>query len=174
MFTLLFYFIPLVLCLIFSVVVFTLGNKKLLKLVGYMWVGIACLVLSAITYHYLTTKKRLKSNDIYGEYIIYRIKSSGKQADGQYNHFRFEITKENKFIFLETEKDHILKSTQLDFNFLEAYSQPRINIHFDTTRHHIIAGNPTLYRTIWSFYYVFHSAKFGNVFFTKGKWKPID
>ncbi|QRR00195.1 hypothetical protein [Dyadobacter sandarakinus] len=39
--------------------------------------------------------------------------------------------------------------------------------------HHILMDNPTTYRETWSFYLVFDSPKFGNVFFTKGDWEPL-
>jgi hypothetical protein len=42
----------------------------------------------------------LDKEDIYGNYVIDRDICSGKQADWQYNHYRFKITEENKNIFL--------------------------------------------------------------------------
>ncbi len=44
---------------------------------------------------------------------------------------------------------------------------------FDPT-HHIMASNPTIYRSFKSFYLVFNSSKFNNVFFKKGTWKPLE
>ncbi|NRF37488.1 hypothetical protein [Pedobacter foliorum] len=40
--------------------------------------------------------------------------------------------------------------------------------------HHIMDGDPTIYRDTWSFYLVFNSPKFGNMFFKKGAWEPLD
>jgi hypothetical protein len=34
--------------------------------------------------------------------------------------------------------------------------------------HHIMTSNPTTYRSAWSFYLVFYSPKFNNVYFKKG------
>ena len=87
--------------------------------------------------------------------------------------FVFEITKKNEFLFYLTDKEKVTKMYRGNVKFLEAYKGPRIVLSVDTPRHHIIEDVPTLYRSIWSFYYVFPSPKFGNVFFTKGKWKPI-
>jgi len=39
--------------------------------------------------------------------------------------------------------------------------------------HHIVTSNPTTYRSAWSFYLVFESPKFNNVYFKKGQWTPI-
>jgi len=55
----------------------------------------------------------------------------------------------------------------------ELIFQPLLRIHRSAEMHHIIEEEPTLYRNVWSFYYVFKSQKFGNVFFKKGKWKAL-
>ncbi len=170
----LFFVFILLLTLILTVIILVFGQKNLLQPLGFIWVGVVSLVIIAIVFRQFTQKKELNRNDIYGEYIIDRSRFGGSQADWQYDHFRFKLTTENKLVFIETEKDKILRISKVDFNFLDVYKQPRINLHTDSTRHHIIQGNPTLYRTIWSYYYVFYSPKFGNVFFKKGKWKPIN
>jgi len=57
--------------------------------------------------------------------------------------------------------------------YTRANTNPRIVITMNRTPHHILKETPTLYRKVWSFYYVFESEKFGNMFFKKGDWKPI-
>ncbi|POR20843.1 hypothetical protein BWK58_13375, partial [Flavobacterium columnare] len=47
---------------------------------------------------------------------------------------------------------------------------PQIDFQTNHKNFHIIQNNPTLYREVWSFYYVFKSKKIGNMFFTKKKW----
>ena len=148
-------------------------NNAFGKLVGFIWLGILGLIILVMLGHFFTDKKKLTQDDIYGEYIIDRGKFRGTQADWQYNHFRFEITKKNEFLFYLKDKEKVTKMYRGNVKFLEAYKGPRIVLSVDTPRHHIIEDMPTLYRSVWSFYYVFHSPKFGNVFFTKGKWKPI-
>jgi len=123
--------------------------------------------------HFFTKKGIVKKEDIYGKYVIDRTKYSGKQSDWQYNHFQFEITKQNQFIFYQTEYGKILDSDTINIEFLEVYSSHRVKL-VGGYRHHIIQDNPTLFRNVWSFYYVFHSPKFGNLFFKKGKWKNIN
>lgn len=139
-------------------------------LIGILWTGI----FGLYSFSAFWTKKELEKDDIYGEYVIDRTKFSGKQADWQYEHFRFEITKDNDFIFYQTDNDRIIRTYKGKIEFLEAYNKPRIVLHMDKLRHHIIEDKPTLYRQVWTFYYVFNSPKFGNVFFTKGQWKPLD
>lgn len=144
------------------------------KILGYIWAGVIAIILLSITIQFFTNKKVLTTADIYGEYIIDRTVFPNKQSDWQYNHFRFEITKNHEFIFYQTEKDKVIKTEKGKISFLDAYYSPRLIIQVDTPRHHIIEDKPTLYRRVWSFYYAFNSPKFGNVFFTKGKWKPIE
>ena len=143
------------------------------KLLGLIWLGIVVLICLVAFLQIFTTKMKVDKSDIYGKYVIDRSKFSGKQADWQYNHFRFEITKQNKLIFYQTEEGVILERESLKVDFLEQYHNDRLLISGDTKRHHIFSDNPTLYRNIWSFYYVFESPKFGNVFFKKGRWKSV-
>ncbi len=156
-------------------IIWLITRKKVFGItLGFIWLGIVGLIFLAASTRLLSGKKEVKREDIYGTYIIDRTKFPGKQADWQYDHFRFEITKQNKFIFYQTEKDKIIKTNDGTVNFLEFDNRPRIVLHVDTPRHHIIEDWPTLYRKGGTFYYVFKSPKFGNVFFTKGKWEPIN
>jgi len=145
----------------------------LLKMIAYGWVSliILWLCLSFISIFY--TKKTIKQADIYGSYIIDRSKFSGHQADWQYNHFRFEITESNQLIFFETKGRKVIKADTIEVYINTVYKNNRLVVESDTTNHHIVQSSPALYRTVWSHYYVFHSEKFGNVFFKKGRWKEI-
>lgn len=148
------------------------SRKSLNKTTGVIWFLIAAFLIVAIARR--TNKKiELDKNDVYGEYIIDTTQFYGKQAKWQYNHYRFEIKRNNKIAFHLTEKNKTVKTYVGTVEFLETYIRPRIEVHFKEPVYHIVADNPTLYRDTWSFYYVFNSSKFGNVFFKKGKWKPI-
>ncbi|GGF21443.1 hypothetical protein GCM10011383_36370 [Hymenobacter cavernae] len=118
--------------------------------------------------------RNIERDDLYGEYIIDRSKFPGRQADWQYNHFRFQITRDDKFYFYLMEEGKVVKVYTGAVSFLEDYVRPRLVLQINTPTYHIIEDNPTLYYTGSSFYYVFNSPKFGNVFFVKGDWKPID
>lgn len=121
----------------------------------------------------------VSQQDIYGTYVIDRDKFPGRQSDWQYENFRFKITPDDRMIFesrvygdyWKTETVQVSYSTGY-FNLdKEEYCNKKIRIHSDSTNHHIIRDNPTLYRKRFNrFYYVFNSKKFGNVFFKKGKW----
>jgi hypothetical protein len=109
-------------------------------------------------------------DNIYGTYVIDRTRYAGKQADWQYDHFKFKIEQPDKFTFYVMEKDSLVAFYRAKIKFSERFPR-RIALELiDTPAHHIIAENPTLYREPYSFYYVFKSKKLGNVFFTKKKW----
>lgn len=159
---------------IFLSLVWLVSRKKIFgKAILYIWIGIFSLVTLASIVKIFTDKKELDRDDIYGEYIIDRTKFSGMQSDWQYNHYRFIINEDNSIIFYETERDRILKRHKGTISFHPSYKRPRLIINIDEPRHHIIENEPTLYRTVWSFYYVFNSPEYGNVFFKKGKWEPL-
>jgi hypothetical protein len=122
----------------------------------------------------------LTQKDITGNYIIDRDKFPGKQADWQYENFRFSITDNNELIFESRIYDNKWKADTVKVSYSSGYydidrkeyCNRKLRVHSDSTNHHIIRDNPTLYRQSFNdFYYVFESIKFGNVFFKKGQWK---
>jgi len=122
----------------------------------------------------------LTQQDIYGTYVIDKDRFPGKQADWQYENFRFKITDHNELIFESLIYDSKWKADTVKVSYSSGYydedkkeyCNQKLRVHSDSTSHHIIRDNPTLYRQSFSgFYYVFESEKFGNVFFKKGQWK---
>jgi hypothetical protein len=149
-----------------------LKYKIFLTLIKGIWVSIFLLFTLMCTISLFTSKINLEKNDLYGEYLIDTNKCSGKQANWQYEHYKFEIKENNKMYFQvlndnKTVRKTIIKNIEIkDYS----YSSPRLDIKQEYDDFHIIRENPTLYREIWTYYYVFHSEKFGNMFFTKKKW----
>lgn len=151
-------------------------NKKSifgLTLLG-IWGSIILLVIVASITRPLFEKIELKKNDFYGDYVVNRDYFKGKQADWQYNHFRFEIKSNDSILFYVTENDKIIKTFKGTIATVKPYNSARLILKMEKPTHHIISDNPTIYRSIWSFYLVFHSNRFNNVFFEKGNWKPIN
>jgi len=150
-------------------------QKKLFgQILGLIWLGVFGLIALVSILQMFSNQNGIKKSKIYGQYVIDRTKFSGKQANWQYDHFRFEIKKNNEMIFHQTNGNHITKTDTFEIEFVENYLSDRIKFKQNYNRHHIVKNNPTLYRQTWSFHYVFYSEKFGNVFFTKRKWKPIE
>ena len=172
--TLLFIFILAPISILLALIWLFSGKKLFGKILGGFWLLIFLLIVTGRIIDYFTTPINLEREDIYGEYVIDRNKYPGFQADWQYNHFRFEITKNDSIYFYVTEGNTIVKTYRGSISFHPAYKRPRLIINIDEPRHHIIEDYPTLYRVPRNFYYVFDSPEFGNVFFTKGEWYEIN
>lgn len=168
-------FIFIVLTIVLWILKLIFKKKIFSKIIIGLWIFFFSIPILLILISIFTKKMELDKEDIYGNYVIDRDICSGKQADWQYNHYRFKITEENKIYFYITEKEKIIKTIVGKIEINENFTpSPRLKIIFDEPRFHIIKDNPTLYREIWSFYYVFYSEKYQNVFFRKGNWKSID
>lgn len=145
------------------------------KVLGILWGGVFALVSISSIIGWLTSKTLLKKKDYYGQYIVNRDFFPGVQSDWQYNNFRLEIKKNDSIFFYQTDKEKVLKTYvgTITTTDKSQYQSARLIINMAQPTHHILTSNPTTYRSTWSFYLVFHSPKFNNVYFKKGKWKPI-
>ncbi len=156
-------------------VIWLVTRKKIFgKIVGLICLGIVGLALLSGTVQWLTAKKELKKKDYYGQYIVNRDYFPGKQADWQYENFRFEIKDNDSIYFYVTNKEKILKTYHGTITTTMPYSSERLILNMEKPIHHIMSSDPTTYRSAWSFYLVFYSPKFNNVYFKKGQWKPLD
>lgn len=150
-------------------------SKKIFKkILLWFWIILISTIIILIVNNYCTSPMTVEKKDVYGNYVINRDMFPGKQADWQYNHYRFTIKENDSIYFYETENATIVKTYRGTIAFHPSYNKPRLIINIDQPRHHIIEDYPTLIRQPWSFYYVFNSPKYGNVFFEKGNWEPID
>lgn len=165
---------------IIFIIIWRISKKKIIiKSIGIVWGIFMFLILLAITIGKIMQPIIIKNSDIYGEYIIDKTKFGGRQAEWQYENFRYKITKNEELIFesrvygnkWKTEKLKVSYSSGYYDDDKKNYCNRKIRIHSDSTNNHIIQDNPTLYRKSFNFYYVFKSKKFGNIFFKKGKWK---
>jgi len=149
-------------------------KKNFGKVLGVIWLVVFGFVFFLMTLQWLLSDKELKKKDYYGQYIVNRDYFKGEQADWQYNTFRFEIADNDSIFFYVTDKEKILKTFKGTVSTTTQYRSARLKIDMEQPSHHIMSSNPTTYRSTWSFYLVFYSPKFNNVFFKKGKWKPIN
>lgn len=116
-------------------------------------------------------KMNLDQDEIYGTYVIDTYKCPGKQANWQHKHFKFEIRKDDCFYFYIYNDAGVLQKTiKKPIIFKSGWNSSLIDMQPNKNDFHILKNNPTLYREVWTFYYVFESEKFGNMFFTKKKW----
>ncbi len=112
------------------------------------------------------TPIRLTREQIAGEYRIDKKLYPGKNASWQYEHFRFLITKEDSIIFFAKKPGSLIESSFRHKLVYKTGPPDLWTIDADST-HHVIQISPTLYRSHNRFYYVFHSSRFGNMFFRK-------
>ncbi|SMB89895.1 hypothetical protein SAMN00120144_0995 [Hymenobacter roseosalivarius DSM 11622] len=157
------------------IIIWLLTRRKLfIKSVGFIWAAIFTLIVITSFLKILLSKVTLEKEDFYGQYIIDRSHFPGKQADWQYDNFRFEIKDNDSIYFYVTQKDDVVKVFKGIISTLKPYSSERLVIDMQQPTHHILTTNPTIYRDTWSFHLVFNSPKFNNVFFTKGDWEPVE
>lgn len=69
-----------------------------LTLLGIYGLIILLVIVASIT-RPLFEKIELKKKDFYGDYVVNRDYFKGRQADWQYNHFRFEIKSNDSILF---------------------------------------------------------------------------
>ncbi len=149
-------------------------KKIFLKILIGIWVVILGLICLLIALAWLSNKTVLEKEDYYGQYVINRDYFCGPQTDWQYNNFRFEIKNNDSIYFYITDREKILKTFKGTITTTQFYSSERLIINMEQPAHHIMTSNPTTYRSAWSFYLVFCSPKFNNVYFKKGQWKPLN
>ena len=156
-------------------VTWLLTRKKIYgSALAIIWVTIFGLILLSFILRWFTEKTILDKKDYYGEYIVNRDYFPGKQADWQYNNFRFEIKNNDSIYFYVTDEEKILKTYRGTITTTQSYNSERLIIRMDQPKHHILISNPTTYRSAWRFYLVFYSPKFNNLYFKKGNWELLD
>lgn len=136
-------------------------------------VGILAFVCVISILRMIISKKEIDKDDYYGSYIIDRSFFKGKQADWQYEHYRFEIKENDSIYFYCTDKYNITKTYTGSVSTVKPHNSERLVLSMAKPPHHIVEENPTTYRSEWDFYLVFHSRKFGNMFFKKGDWESL-
>ncbi|GAA4334242.1 hypothetical protein GCM10023184_28110 [Flaviaesturariibacter amylovorans] len=141
-------------------------------MVGF-WLSVLAVLFISIIFRIVSAKKELEKEDFYGEYVIDRNYFPGKQADWQYEKFKLEIKENDSLYFYVLEGGSVVKTFRGTITTVRPYNSDRLKIQMEAPTHHVLARNPTIYRTAWSFYLVFYSPRFQNVYFRKGRWKPL-
>lgn len=150
------------------------GKNIFAKAVGYLWAGLVLLVVLVTLVKMLMPSPFLEKEDFYGDYVIDRKCFPGKQADWQYENFRFVISSNSIINFYVMQNGKEVKGYKGFITTVAPYQSARLVLHMQEPVHHILRADPTVYRKNGSFYLVFNSPKFGNVFFKKGEWKPLN
>jgi ABC-type transport system involved in multi-copper enzyme maturation permease subunit len=149
----------------FLVSYFVTKQKVVLAVLAGLWifVGLALCFIS-----WLGNLQRpiiLHKEDIIGGYRIDTNFCRGANARWQYHHFKFNIANDDSIrLVIINDKGEPIKTFSEKLLYVNDspciwHIHPQNNYHLLTT--------PTLYRKHTSFYYVFHSSKYGNMFFRK-------
>jgi hypothetical protein len=111
----------------------------------------------------------LKPSDIYGQYVIDQTMFKGFEAYWQYDHYRFKINHNKTIEFYSTEGDDIMRTDvgKVEFNKTPYGLEIKLDIPGGC---HILSESPLIRENKGSFYLVFKSSKWGNVYFKKGKY----
>jgi hypothetical protein len=111
---------------------------------------------------------RLIRADIIGEYRIDTNFYNGKNAQWQYHRYRFTITPQDSILFYVGSKDTIIKTFRGKILYSDGPPDVwKIQEDITSPTFHVIKTPPTLYRGHSTFYYVFKSNFYGNMFFRK-------
>ncbi len=109
--------------------------------------------------------------DIIGTYHIDRNMFPGLQADWQYEHYRILITDQDSVVLEVINHGTIIRRYSRAFARVPTSGLRHYRWRFTndagSLTHHIIATEPVMYRQHSSYYYVFHSRRYGNMFFRK-------
>ena len=168
-FNLFFVFILIPLTVILLAIWIVKKNIFFGKTLGLIWISIIVLLIVSNLTQRLTAKVLLKKQDFYGEYIIDKSFYPGLQTDWQYKHFKFVIKENDSLYFNTLDNNKIILTYHGKISTVKPYNSERLIIKMNQPTHHILTSNPTIYRNTRSFYLVFNSPKFGNVFFKKDK-----
>lgn len=170
-FTLLFIVIVVPVVIILFILWLINPKKIFLKSIAWIFISLFSLIALSGILRTLTSKKILSKDDYYGTYVIDKEIIPGKQADWQYNHFRFEIKDNDSIYFYVTDKNKIIQTYKGKIATVKPGNSERLVLHMPQPTHHVVTTNPTIYRSAWDFTLVFDSPEFGNMFFTKGRWE---
>jgi len=121
------------------ILVWIISGKKIFgKLAAFIIIFVIGFVLFVFTLKWFNSKTILDKKDYHGEYVINRNYFKGEQADWQYNHYRFEINKDDTIIFYETDGDEILETYKGKIRTTSSYKSARLMIEMEKPSHHIL------------------------------------
>lgn len=118
-------------------------------------------------------RRRVSPYDVYGTYRIDRKFFSGKNADWQYEHYKFTITPDNKFLLTEIDDAGVSHQYAGKVSWFGTHTRRALWSAKLNEKHHLRVDSPTLIRSYFTFYYVIYSEKYGNMYFRREIDYPI-
>jgi hypothetical protein len=123
------------------------------------------LVITILVNNYNKPMK-VEAKHIYGTYRVDIDKFDRLQATWQHEHFELTISTDN-YLRLYQLKPQKRMLDEVRFEILDYANAKRIKLRTTRDSHHILRTQPTLFREPRSFFYVFESEYYGNMFFRK-------
>ena len=121
------------------------------KSILYFWIFIFVIGFFEDEIRTIYRLKKLHRDDFIGEFVIDRKCFAGKQADWQYDNFRFEIKKNDSIYFYVTNKERLIKTYRGTITTTKPYSSEILKVKMEQPTNHIMSSNPGIYRGKWSF-----------------------
>lgn len=140
-------------------------DKIFFKKALILWLLVASFIGIVVLLSWYFSPISVDKHLIIGTYEIDTKLYPGKNANWQKEHFRFQITEDDQFIFYERLAD---KTERVSYGRVKWAKErtEKWSILIEKP-HHVIDQHPVLYRSNRGFYYVFRSKLFGNMFFRK-------
>ncbi len=129
---------------------------------GTIFIGFTLLPFAAFLLAWLFNPTVPTRSEIIGDYEIDRSRYPGPNADWQHANYALKIT-DSEVILTDARSSKVWKS------HIDWFDDPAYRWKFlgSRKRHHLLAEGPAIIRDSFSYYYVFRSPLYGDVFFTK-------
>lgn len=144
---------------------FVTKSKGAIKIFCGLWAVVILLFIVATITAKFNQPIRLTREQIIGNYRIDKKFYPGKNADWQYEHYRFSITPTDSLYFYLTQRGKDLKVIRSKIKY--SSEPPYLWAVVNDASNCKVKLTPTLFRGHNRFYYVFHSDVYGNMFFRK-------
>jgi len=155
---------PILMIATVFLILYATRRPSAIKVLAFIWGVVILLIINATISDYLLKPIALTKKKIVGDYRIDTTFFNGKNARWQYHRYCITISN-NDSLYIRVLDEKGSPTKVYPYKIKYAQRNPHLWTVVSDSTHHIIAENPTLYRGHSRFYYVFHSHRFGTMFF---------
>ncbi len=161
-------FLVVLIISIYSVLAFIFTGKAAYGSLFFKVVGASFLALALLMgLRWLGDSVTLKKEDFYGDYVINRDYFPGKNAQWQYEHYKFTIRQDDSLFFYVMNGDSVESTYKGKVNVNTGYASARITFDMQPPVHHVFTEQPMIVRSRWGFTIVMYSPFYNNMYFEK-------
>lgn len=152
--------VSIYLIILVGVIAGLISTRK--KVLGYLLLALIAAPFLPLGFRWLYGPIQLEKADVIGRYEIARSVYPSSQAEWQHKTYTLDITPTQVIV-------HDSRTATTWESPITWFTYPSYRWKFSNNdpRHHVIADGPAIYRTSSSYYYVFKSPLYGNMFFQK-------